>query len=117
MITSTFAPFQFYDNSGNSVQLQTFFGLSTESKPTTGVGNGSALVEMDTSKIYFYDATGSQWLEWGASATPSASVQSLDSSRSMRSAAPDVPDVPDVPPEDDPELKGLETEEPADDQR
>ena len=44
----------------------TMFGLSTDVKPTTGVANGSAFIEMDTNKIYFYDATGQQWLEWGA---------------------------------------------------
>ena len=50
--------------SGAALQYSTYFGLSIDSKPTTGVGNGSAFVEMDTSKIYFYDAAGSQWLEW-----------------------------------------------------
>ena len=45
----------------------TMFGLSTDTKPTgTGVVNGSAFIEMDTGKIYFFDATGNQWLEWGA---------------------------------------------------
>lgn len=43
------------------------FGLSTNTKPTgDGVLNGSAFIEMDTSKIYFYDAENIQWLEWGA---------------------------------------------------
>ena len=44
----------------------TMFGLSTDTKPTTGVVNGSAFIEMDTSTIYFFDAAGDQWLEWGA---------------------------------------------------
>ena len=44
----------------------TMFGLSTDTKPTTGVVNGSAFIEMDTSTIYFFDAAGNQWLEWGA---------------------------------------------------
>lgn len=43
----------------------TIFGLSTDAKPTTGVVNGSAFIEMDTSTIYFFDASGNQWLEWG----------------------------------------------------
>lgn len=38
--------------------------LSTDTKPTEGVGNGSVLIEMDTSKIWFFDAAGGQWLEW-----------------------------------------------------
>lgn len=46
------------------VNPSTFFGLSTDEKPTN-VGNGSAFLEMDTSKIYFYDSTNNQWLEWG----------------------------------------------------
>lgn len=44
----------------------TMFGLHTDSKPIIGVVNGSAFIEMDTSTIYFFDAAGSQWLEWGA---------------------------------------------------
>ena len=44
----------------------TIFGLSTDTKPTTGVVNGSAFIEMDTSTIYFFDAAGNEWLEWGA---------------------------------------------------
>lgn len=47
----------------------TYYGLSTDSKPTgTGVFNGSCFLEMDTGKLYFYDAAGSQWREWGAEA-------------------------------------------------
>lgn len=40
--------------------------LSTDSKPTTGILNGSVLIEMDTGKVYFYDEANSQWREWGA---------------------------------------------------
>lgn len=44
----------------------TLYGLSTDTpKPTEGVGNGSAFVEMDTGKLYFYDAAGATWREWG----------------------------------------------------
>ena len=47
----------------------TFYGLSTDSKPTgVAVANGSVFLEMNTGKIYFYDAAGDQWLEWGAGA-------------------------------------------------
>lgn len=41
------------------------YGLSTDTKPT-GVPNGSIFVEMDTSKLYVFDADGTQWKEWGA---------------------------------------------------
>lgn len=45
----------------------TFFGLSTDVKPTGAeVANGSCFLEMDTSKIYLYDADGAEWQEWGA---------------------------------------------------
>lgn len=44
----------------------TYYGLSTDTpKPTTGVANGSAFIEMDTSKLYFYDSENSTWREWG----------------------------------------------------
>ena len=40
---------------------------STDDKPTGVATNGQALIEMDTGKIYFYDASGasgSEWIEW-----------------------------------------------------
>lgn len=46
----------------------TMFGLSTDTKPTIGVVNGSAFIEMDTSTIYFFDAAASLWIEWGGAA-------------------------------------------------
>lgn len=39
-------------------------GLSTDEKPTENVSNGSIFIEIDTSKIYFYDAENSQWKEF-----------------------------------------------------
>ncbi len=38
--------------------------LSSDTKPTEGVGNGSVLIEMDTGKIYFFDEAGGAWIEW-----------------------------------------------------
>ena len=46
--------------------VQTYYGLSTDSKPTDGISNGSCFVEMDSGKIYFYNAAGAAWAEWGA---------------------------------------------------
>ena len=46
----------------NGVQ---YYGLSTDSKPTDAP-NGAAFLEMNTGKVYFYDATNSTWIEWGA---------------------------------------------------
>lgn len=37
--------------------------LSTDSKPTTGIANGSVCIEMNTGKIYMYNETGSTWVE------------------------------------------------------
>ena len=43
----------------------TYFGLSTDDKPSGNkVNNGSAFIEMDTSKIYFYNAEDDEWLEF-----------------------------------------------------
>lgn len=48
-------------------QSCTYFGLSTDEKPTGAtVANGSCFLELDTGKIYFFDADNSQWREWGA---------------------------------------------------
>ena len=66
MITTTYAQFSHYSASGASVQTVTLMGLSSDTKPTdVSIANGSAFIEMDTSKVFFYDAAGSQWLEWG----------------------------------------------------
>lgn len=46
--------------------------LSTDTKPTTGIANGSVLHEMDTSTTYKYNAEGGEWVEvTGDSGTPS----------------------------------------------
>lgn len=41
----------------------TYYGLSTDSKPT-GVLNGREFKEMDTGKTYHYDAESETWTEW-----------------------------------------------------
>lgn len=40
-----------------------FVGLSTDDKPTQNIGNGSKFIEMDTSKIYLFDAENVKWIE------------------------------------------------------
>lgn len=52
-------------NENNSIQ--TIFGLSTDTKPTDEIINGSIFIEMDTSKIYFYDLENEQWREFNKS--------------------------------------------------
>lgn len=37
--------------------------LSSDEKPVS-YGNGSRLIEMDTSKVYFFDESGSTWRSW-----------------------------------------------------
>lgn len=39
-------------------------GLSTDEKPTENITNGSKFIEIDTSKIYFYDAQNQEWKEF-----------------------------------------------------
>ena len=44
--------------------FSTFFGLHDDEKPTgDDITNGSVFVEIDTGKVYFYDAENEQWLE------------------------------------------------------
>lgn len=90
--------------------ISTYYGLSTDTpKPTEGVGNGSAFIEMDTSKVYFFDAGNSEWLEWGAESNAASNTAStLSMTRPSltlgNSFSPDVvedmpvmaEDVPDV---------------------
>lgn len=40
-----------------------YWGLSTDSKPTTGVGNGSIFIEINTGKVYFFNGEGAAWVE------------------------------------------------------
>ena len=60
--TSSFAQLDGVPVSGSA----TYFGLSTDSKPTDGVSNGSVFLEMNTGKIYFFNEAGEAWVEWGA---------------------------------------------------
>lgn len=53
------------DEKSITVELR---GLSTDTKPEkigdNNIGNGSLYIEMDTGKIYFYDAENKQWREF-----------------------------------------------------
>lgn len=40
-----------------------FRGLSTDTKPTENVGNGSVFFEMNTSKKYMFNEENSTWIE------------------------------------------------------
>ena len=39
------------------------FGLSTDSKPTTGIITGSTFVEVYTAKVYLFNESASAWVE------------------------------------------------------
>lgn len=49
-----------------TVILADLRGLSTDEKPTQignkAIGNGSSYIEIDTQKIYFYDADSQEWI-------------------------------------------------------
>ena len=38
-------------------------GLSTDEKPTEHIGNGSTFLEMDTGKVFIFDADNKEWHE------------------------------------------------------
>ena len=40
--------------------------LSTDSKPTDGIANGSLVIEMNTGKIFMFNEAGSAWVELSA---------------------------------------------------
>lgn len=39
-------------------------GLSTDTKPTENIGNGTIFIEIDTKIIYFYDEQNQTWREF-----------------------------------------------------
>lgn len=46
--------------------IRTYFGASTESKPTTGIADGSVYVEVNTGKAFLFNESSSTWVEQGA---------------------------------------------------
>lgn len=45
------------------VEPNQYFGLSTDTKPVEGVGNASVFYEMDTKKMWLFDAENAVWHE------------------------------------------------------
>ena len=66
MLTLEYQKILGYDFDGKPIYQVHGFCLSSDSKPTDGIGNGSDIIEIDTSKIYFYDQSGKSWHEWEA---------------------------------------------------
>ena len=50
-------------NNGAIYEHNTFYGLSTDDKPTDCVQNADVFYEMDTKKVFLYDAQNARWLE------------------------------------------------------
>ena len=50
------------NNDGQSAYME-LTGLSTDSKPTTGLFNGSIFVEVNTGKVFFFNEASSTWVE------------------------------------------------------
>ena len=68
--------------SNKSVQSATdnsmeYRGLSTDTKPTDAP-NGSVFLEMNTGKVFCYDAEGENWIELGGSASANADAPEID---------------------------------------
>ena len=51
---------------GNEKCLVESACLSTDSKPTDGIANGSICIEMNTGKIFMFNEAGSAWVELSA---------------------------------------------------
>ena len=61
--------------SGKYVRPVTLLGLSTDVKPSTNIANGAKFIEMDTSKVYFFDVDNTAWLEWGAESAATSEAE------------------------------------------
>lgn len=51
-----------FESYGCGCKTWDFYGLSTDAKPTD-VGNASTFYEMDTKKLFMFDAQNGAWLE------------------------------------------------------
>lgn len=49
---------------GEHLSYSEFFGDSTETKPTTGLGFGSSFTEVDTGDVYMFNENASAGEEW-----------------------------------------------------
>lgn len=65
MITYNVTDYEIRDD-GSKVQEINGFCLSSDTKPTAGIANGSILTEMNTGKIYMFNEAGKAWVEFGA---------------------------------------------------
>ena len=43
--------------------IRTYFGKSSEAKPTADLADGSVFVEVDTGKAFLFDESATDWVE------------------------------------------------------
>lgn len=65
MVTTKYRSETFISEGKTRNDVCEVFCLSTDTKPTEGIGNGSLLVEMDTSTLYAFDGENDTWMELG----------------------------------------------------
>ena len=53
----------FCNENGTSIYYLEISGDSTETKPTTGVADGSVFIESDTGKVFFFNEKSGSWVE------------------------------------------------------
>ena len=63
MITTTYQANAYVKDGEVSRKVFEGFCLSTDTKPTDGVWNGSILIEMDTKKVCVFDEDNTTWRE------------------------------------------------------
>lgn len=51
------------DGATKDAQEVEYRGLSTDTKPTENVANGTIFIEMDTGKLYMFDLENEEWKE------------------------------------------------------
>jgi len=56
-----------YDANGDPLERKSGYCVAADTKPTGGsIANGSRLIEMDTGKVFFFDAESGEWDEFGS---------------------------------------------------
>lgn len=53
---------EFAVEDGHLRPVETYYGLSSDAKPTEGVNNADRYLEMDTGDVYLFDGSGNRWL-------------------------------------------------------
>ena len=52
-----------FDGISDNNHPTTYYGLSTDTKPTKNVINGAIFIEINTGKAFFFDRANTTWLE------------------------------------------------------